>query len=283
MNLKDEEDREALESIRSVLAEKEGKFSKMEDGLSGKPSTTREKLQDIYYILSLRAEEAKRLGFQSYTEMAFQSKSRMASNVEQVRSMHDEVVSRVLPVASSTSLDSLGQEVDLRPYLTLDGVLGGAFGLSRALFGLVVHEETDKDQVNGWHPDVRLFHVYDEDKSLYLGSFYLDPYRRQIKSDQAFVGSIYEKSGNTVMPLVCMNCNIRPPVWDHMPTEVTLDDSQTLFREFGHVLQYLLAQDDAGGVFGAQNMQLDTEEFLSQVRETRWRVGTHQYCFASLF
>lgn len=269
MNSEEEEDREALESIRSVLAETEGKFSKMEDRVGEKRTTTREKLEDIYYILSLRTEEAKRLGFKSYTEMAFQSKSRMASNVEEVRSMHDQVVSKVLPVASSTSLDSLGQEVDLRPYLTLDGVLGGAFGLSRALFRVVVHEETDDDQVNGWHSDVRLFHVFDEDSSRYLGSFYLDPYRRVTKSDQPFVGSIFERNRNTAMPLVCLNCNIRPPVWDHMPTEVTLDDAQSLFHEFGHVLQYLLAQEEAGGVFGAQNIQLDTEEVLSQVSETR--------------
>merc|ERR1712032_1291115 len=81
-------------------------------------------------------------------------------------------------------------------------------GLSSALFSVTIKEEIDQSKIKGWlnksssKSDIRLFHVYDnnivncndgkEEKQTFIGSFYVDPYRRIDKSNGIFTGTIYD-------------------------------------------------------------------------------------------
>eukprot|EP00540_Astrosyne_radiata_P008495 CAMPEP_0116850028 /NCGR_PEP_ID=MMETSP0418-20121206/15931_1 /TAXON_ID=1158023 /ORGANISM="Astrosyne radiata, Strain 13vi08-1A" /LENGTH=240 /DNA_ID=CAMNT_0004481877 /DNA_START=1 /DNA_END=724 /DNA_ORIENTATION=+ len=56
---------------------------------------------------------------------------------------------------------------------------------------------------------------------------------------------------------------IRSPVWNHLPTEMRYDDALDIFHEFGHVLQFLLANDRVLRVAGDKSV--DVSEVLPKV------------------
>lgn len=141
------------------------------------------------------------------------------------------------------------------------------FNLCTALFGVVVEEQATN--VNGWHHDVRLFHVSDSNDGRHLASFYLDPFKRRFKLTTEFTAPLI--AGNSIdgiKPLVCIACNIKTPTWDEDPVYLALDDTVALFHEFGHSLQHLLAANvEIGNISGAQNIEEDASEFVSQMME----------------
>lgn len=235
--------------------------------------TPMEMVQLMYEILGLKTEWAKLLGYDSYVPWAIRSHT--MDSVDDVQKFHTEIASKVLPISdevlayarkSSTEEDNKNLSEELRQYFLLDTVLDGMFNLSTALFGIVVEEQVDN--VNGWHHEVRLFHVSDAKDCTHLASFYIDPFRRRFKNTGEFtLPLIAGGSATNAKPLVCISCGIKTPTWDSDPAYLTLDDTVALFHEYGHALNLMLSKVEYGSLSGAQNIEDDASEFVSQLME----------------
>ena len=151
----------------------------------------------------------------------------------------------------------------LRPYLELDRVLrDGVFRAAGELYGLTFTERPD---LVGYHPDVRVFEVTDADGSG-LGLFLGDYWTRDSKRGGAWMNNLVDQS--TLLgeqPVVVNNLNIpKPPAGQ--PTLLTWDEVITLFHEFGHALHGLFSAVRYPSQSGTE-VPRDFVEYPSQVNE----------------
>lgn len=126
----------------------------------------------------------------------------------------------------------------LRPYLELDRVLfDGVFWAAGQEFGLRFTERTD---LVGYHPEVRVFEVFDSDGEP-LGLFLADFFTRDSKKGGAWMNALVVQSELTGdKPVVVNNLNIVKPSAGE-PALVSVDNVRTMFHEFGHALHGLLS------------------------------------------
>ena len=151
----------------------------------------------------------------------------------------------------------------MKPYFELNRVLqDGVFFAAGKLFGMQFKERPD---LRAYHSEARVFEVFNEDGSsigLYIGDFYT----RDSKRGGAWMNSLVKQS--TLLnqkPVVVNNLNIpKPPVGE--PTLLTLEETTTLFHEFGHAIHGLLSNVKYPRVSGTA-VQRDFVEFPSQVNE----------------
>ncbi|WP_329317648.1 M3 family metallopeptidase [Streptomyces sp. NBC_01262] len=151
----------------------------------------------------------------------------------------------------------------MRPYFELDRVLtDGVFHAAGLLYGLSFTERTD---LTGYHPDVRIFEVFEEDGSpigLYLGDFHA----RASKRGGAWMNNLVDQSALLgERPVVVNNLNIARP-GPGEPTLLTFDEVNTLFHEFGHALHGLFS-DVHYPFFSGTSVPRDFVEYPSQVNE----------------
>ena len=161
--------------------------SNHQDKNDGTPAGALNNWPLIERILTLRGEQAGRLGFANWAEVSLAAK--MADSVASVEGLLEELRAAAFPVAQaeleqlrqcaarhgapeasdlqpwdvsfwaellrqeSFSLDSEA----LRPYFPLPAVLEGLFALCGRLFGIRI--EAADGQAPIWHPDVRFFRV----------------------------------------------------------------------------------------------------------------------------
>jgi peptidyl-dipeptidase Dcp len=152
-------------------------------------------------------------------------------------------------------------EEQLKPYLSLDRVLqDGVFFAANRLYGLTFKERKD---LPVYHPDVRVFEVFDADgKSRAL--FYADFFKRDNKGGGAWMDSFVDPSGlNRTKPVVYNVTNFTKPA-PGMPALLTFDDVTTMFHEFGHALHGLFAHVEYPTLL---NTPRDFVEFPSQFNE----------------
>ncbi|MCT9867845.1 M3 family metallopeptidase [Paenarthrobacter aurescens] len=234
----------------------------------------------------LRAEKATLLGFASYAELVVDQQT--APNFAEVQAM----LGRLAPAAirnAQAEADALAEsaghelepwdwaffsarvrkerfEVDeqaLRPYFTLETVLNdGVFRAATQLYGVTFHEREDLD---GYHPDVRVWEVLNEDGSG-LGLFLGDYYTRESKRGGAWMNSLVEQSNLLgTKSVVINNLNITKPAPGE-PTLLSLDEVRTVFHEFGHALHGLFS-DVTYPRFSGTSVPRDFVEYPSQVNE----------------
>ncbi|CAL9488171.1 Dipeptidyl carboxypeptidase [Nocardiopsis dassonvillei] len=153
-------------------------------------------------------------------------------------------------------------EAALRPYFELDRVfVDGVFHAATGLYGITFAERPD---LAGYHPDVRVWEVFDADGSG-LGLFLLDPYARPTKQGGAWMHNLVEQSELLGQkPVVVNNLNITKP--GSGPTLLTPDEVNTAFHEFGHALHGLLSAVRYPRLEGTE-VPRDFVEFPSQVNE----------------
>jgi len=154
-------------------------------------------------------------------------------------------------------------DVELRPYLELDRVLAdGVFRAAHALYGTTFAERRD---LVGYHPDVRVFEVFDADGDG-LGLFLGDFWTRAGKRGGAWMNTLVDQSSLLgERPVVVNNLNLpKPP--DGEPTLLTWDEVITLFHEFGHALHGLFSDVRYPSQSGTQ-VPRDFVEYPSQVNE----------------
>lgn len=151
----------------------------------------------------------------------------------------------------------------LRPYLELERVLwDGVFHAAELVYGITVRERHD---LTGYHPDVRVFEVFDADGSP-LGLFLGDYFARPSKRGGAWMNELVAQSHLLgTRAVVVNNLNIAAPP-EGEPVLLTWDNVRTLFHEFGHALHGLFS-DVRYPFFSGTEVPRDFVEFPSQVNE----------------
>ncbi|MDQ0825687.1 peptidyl-dipeptidase Dcp [Arthrobacter sp. B2I5] len=237
-------------------------------------------------MAGLRAEKARLLGFDNYAELVADRQT--APDFEAVRTM----LSRMAPAAIrnadaeaaelaevaghpleawdwayySAKVRREKYEVDeqaLRPYFELNRTItDGVFSAATSLYGITFHERTD---LHGYHPDVRIWEVRNEDGTA-LGLFLGDYYARESKRGGAWMNSLVDQSDLLgTRPVVTNTLNIsKPPAGE--PTLLSLDELRTLFHEFGHALHGLFSNVTYPR-FSGTAVPRDFVEYPSQVNE----------------
>lgn len=237
-------------------------------------------------MAGLRAEKAALLGFANYAELVvdlqtapdFESVQSMLSRMAPAAVRNADREATALAEAAGHSLEAWDWafysakvrrekfEVDeqaLRPYFELDRVLtDGVFFAATSLYGITFHERED---LSGYHRDVRVWEVRNEDGTA-LGLFLGDYYTRESKRGGAWMNSLVEQSSLLgTKPVVINNLNIsKPPAGD--PTLLTLDELRTTFHEFGHALHGLFSNVTYPR-FSGTSVPRDFVEYPSQVNE----------------
>ncbi|MFE2428232.1 M3 family metallopeptidase [Streptomyces sp. NPDC059373] len=256
-------------------------------GLSG-PNSNRDL---VVKLATLRAERAALLGHDSHA--AYVVADQTAGTTEAVTEMLGRLVPPAVAnaereaaaLAAASGLDEIAAwdwaywsekvrkaeyDIDsaaMRPYFELDRVLkDGVFHAAGLLYGLSFTERPD---LTGYHTDVRVFEVFEEDGSplgLYLGDFHA----RASKRGGAWMNNLVDQSGLFgEHPVVVNNLNIAEPAPGES-TLLTFDEVNTLFHEFGHALHGLFS-DVRYPFFSGTAVPRDFVEYPSQVNEM-WAV-----------
>jgi len=249
----------------------------------------------VQKILSLRAEKARLLGFETFAELSLAKK--MAPSVAAVEAMFETLrgaswsaaqheLDEIRALASDSGVreplmnwdiafwsERLREkkfqytEEELRPFFPLESVLAGLFGLAQRLFGIRVTPADGDAPV--WHKDVRFFHVSDEGGKR-IASFYLDPYSRpENKRGGAWMDDCLGRRrlhGQLQLPVAHLVCNSTPPAGGK-PSLMTFREVETLFHEFGHGLQHMLTKVDYADAAGINGVEWDAVELPSQFME----------------
>lgn len=245
-------------------------------------------------LVNLHREMAQLLGYDTYADFVLEH--RMASNVANVYNLLDSLIEAYKPTAIeereeviamsrkmegddfemmpwdsafySHKLKMERYNIDaemLRPYLQLDKVIDGVFGLATRLYGITFKESKD---IPVYHPDVKAYEVFDKDGS-YLAVFYADFFPRDGKRGGAwmtdFQGQWIDRKGNNVRPHVSVVMNFTKPT-EEKPALLTLGEVETFLHEFGHSLHGMFANTRFASMSGT-NVWWDFVELPSQFME----------------
>ncbi len=154
---------------------------------------------------------------------------------------------------------------DMKPYFELNNTIKGVFGLATKLYGYKF-KETDK--IDKYHPDVKVYEVYEKDGKL-LGILYADFYYREGKSPGAwmteFRAETKDDNGKKEIPLISIVCNFSKPV-GNTPVLLTPYEVETFLHEFGHALHGLSSEAKYSSLSGT-NVDHDFVELFSQFNE----------------
>ncbi len=149
-------------------------------------------------------------------------------------------------------------EAILKPYLSLEAMLGAMFDCATRLFGL----EFKPLDVALYHPDARAWEV--SRKGEHIAVFIGDYFARGSKRSGAWCSDIrgQRRLGGDQRPVVVNVCNFAKGD----PCLLSYDDARTLFHEFGHALHQMLSNVTYGFISGT-NVARDFVELPSQLYE----------------
>ena len=248
---------------------------------------------DVKRLAQLRAEKAKLLGFPTYSAYALDNQ--MAKTPENATKLltslvpaavgraHTEIADMQKLIDSEKGGFKLApwdyqyyaeqvrkqryamDESQLKPYFEINRVLqDGVFFAANKLYGLTFKERKD---IPVYHPDVRVFEVFDADgKSMAL--FYADYWKRDEKGGGAWMDNFVDQNGITgTKPVVFNVANFTKPAAGQ-PALITFSDVTTMFHEFGHALHGMLSNIRYPSISGT-NTPRDYVEFPSQFNE-KW-------------
>ena len=151
-------------------------------------------------------------------------------------------------------------EDEVKPYFSQKDVWNGLCYVVNKLYGITL---TPTDSIPVYNEDVKTYIVKDADGSL-LGIFYQDYMPRAGKRSGAWMSNFREADGQT-RPLIYNVASFTKPAGD-MPSLLTLDETCTMFHEFGHALHGLLTQCQYKGTSGTA-VARDFVELPSQIME----------------
>ncbi|MBQ1082287.1 M3 family metallopeptidase [Nocardiopsis sp. B62] len=236
-------------------------------------------------MAELRAERARLLGYSDHA--AYKVADQTAKTVEAVEERLGQLVGparRNVEKEAEALAEYAGHDIEpwdwpyyteqvrkarydfdesvLRPYFELGRVIeDGVLHAATLLYGVTFTERPD---LKGYHPDMRVWEVFDGDGTA-LGLFLLDPYARPTKRGGAWMHNLVDQSFLLdERPVVVNNLNVAKPVSG--PTLLTFDEVETAFHEFGHALHGLLSAVRFPRVEGT-SVPRDFVEFPSQVNE----------------
>ncbi len=152
---------------------------------------------------------------------------------------------------------------EVAPYFELNRVLrDGVFYAAHELYGLTFEE---RPELPVYHPDVRIFEVFDLDGTP-LALFLADYYARDSKQGGAWMNNFVRQARLLgLKPVVANNLNVPKPQAGQ-PALLTFEEVTTLFHEFGHALHGMLSNVRYPLLQGT-NVPRDFVEFPSQFNE----------------
>ncbi|HET7464351.1 MAG TPA: peptidyl-dipeptidase Dcp [Longimicrobium sp.] len=245
----------------------------------------------IRRLAQLRAERARLLGFPNYA--AFSLDNQVARTPENATRLLTQIA---LPATARARAEAarLQQQIDrtgggfrlapwdwqyyaeqvrkaeydldesqVRPYFELNRVLqDGVFFAANQLYGITFRERKD---IPVYHPDVRVFEVFDADGSP-MALMYFDYFKRDNKQGGAWMDNFVDQSGLTGnRPVVYNVANFQKPAAGQ-PALLSYDDVNTMFHEFGHALHGMFSKVQYPTLSGT-NVPRDFVEFPSQFNE----------------
>ncbi len=153
---------------------------------------------------------------------------------------------------------------DIRPYLALDSARKGLFYVCERLYGLTFKENTE---IPVYHKDVKAYEVIDDNNVIAV--VYMDFFPRESKRSGAWMTNFreqyYDRDGKNHIPVVSLVFNFTKPVGDK-PALLNIDETQTLYHEFGHALHSILSRCHYPSLSGT-NVPRDFVEMPSQFME----------------
>jgi peptidyl-dipeptidase Dcp len=248
--------------------------------------------QIINDIVNLRLEKAQILGFDNYANYVLDDC--MAKNADNVYDLLMKVWAPALEKAKeeaaiyqkmmkkdgiagdlqpydwryySEKLRKEKYDLDdeaIRPYLSLDSATKGLFYVCNKLYGLTFKENKE---IPVYHKDVKAFEVIDNNEVIAV--VYMDFFPRESKRSGAWMTNFreqyYDRDGNNHIPVVSLVFNFTKPVGDK-PSMLNIDETQTLYHEFGHALHSILSRCHYPTLSGT-NVPRDFVEMPSQFME----------------
>lgn len=250
----------------------------------------------IAEILKLRQQKAELFGFNNFAE--YQLEDKMAKTPQAAYDLLMTIWNAALPKAKAEAaelqklMDAEGKgekleawdwwyyteklreqkyalsENELKPYFSLDNVRNGSFMVAEKLFGINFRPI---ENVDIYHPEVKTFEVLDGDTA-HTALFYADYFPRATKRAGAWMNNIVEPiniDGENKRPMIVNVCNFTRPTGD-TPSLLNIDETRTLFHEFGHALHGFLTQTKYPSVAGT-SVARDFVELPSQIME-HWAI-----------
>lgn len=261
-------------------------------------------------VMQLRRELATLLGFDTYADLttarrmvgsgqkalafvdeliekvmpAFEEENRQI--LDYVSRCKGEKVEKLNPWDRRFYMHQLARELydfdpeTLRPYQACDRVIQGMFSIFQHLYDIRVEEvptvclkpgeSCPPDKVEVWHPEVRLFAVYDNKTGAHLGSFYMDLFPRPTKRAGAWVmpmkyGTPAQGDSPHTPHLATLVGNLTPAAGDK-PALFSHYDVETIFHEFGHMMHAMLGDTEMKSHCGT-SVAWDFVELPSQMNE----------------
>lgn len=245
--------------------------------------------------VELRRKQAALLGFKRYPDYVLPV--RMAKNYETLEAFLKNLQKEVTPLAQGEMKaylklqeETTGQQADemtawnlpywsnrykkkyyqvdddkIKEYFPADKVISGMFEVFGSLFGITF---TQAD-LPVWHPEVVVYQIKDKKTGELISDFYLDLFPRDGKYTHAATWSFVDRfelpDGHMQTPSVVIAANFTP-AGNGTPSLLEHSEVETLFHEFGHVLQMSMATSKYATLTG-DNVAWDYIEAHSQLLE----------------
>lgn len=245
--------------------------------------------------VELRRKQAALLGFKRYPDYVLPV--RMAKNYETLEAFLKNLQKEVTPLAQDEmnaylklQEETTGQQADemtawnlpywsnqykkkyyqvdddkIKEYFPADKVISGMFEVFGNLFGITF---TQAD-LPVWHPEVVVYQIKDKKTGELISNFYLDLFPRDGKYTHAATWSFVDRfelpDGQMQTPSVVIAANFTP-AGKGTPSLLEHSEVETLFHEFGHVLQMSMATSKYATLTG-DNVAWDYIEAHSQLLE----------------
>jgi thimet oligopeptidase len=212
----------------------------------------------INKVMELRQKMALVLGYSSYAD--YKLKKSMAKTKDTVNNFLLKLSEQIKPllqndlaILSNMHGDIIEQsdvayysrihiektcdfnKEDLKQYFPVDTVISGAFNIYQQLLGFKF--EKQEYSPDFWHESVTLYKVVDttcmslDPEENIMGYFYLDLYPREGKFSHAACFPFITKSQHS-HAIAAMVCNFGKD-------NLTFDEVETFFHEFGHVMHHM--------------------------------------------
>ncbi len=240
-------------------------------------------------MVELRADKGQLLGFPNYA--AYRLETKMARTPERAFALLNSLWEKSLKVAKTEAselqaiIDQEGggfnlaswdwmyyaeklhkakydlDENEIRPYFQVEQVREGLFTVANRMYGLTFTPLPDLPRP---HPDAQAFAVEEADGA-HLGVLYLDFFPRESKEGGAWCLEYrghHFRDGREITPVTSVVCNLTRPTED-TPALLSMDDTETLFHEFGHALESLLSRVP----YATSYVAMDFVELPSQIME----------------
>ncbi len=240
-------------------------------------------------MVELRANKGQLLGFPNYA--AYRLETKMARTPERAFALLNSLWEKSLRVAKTEAAELqaiIDQEAggfklaswdwmyyaeklhkakydldenEIRPYFQVEQVREGLFTVANRLYGLTFSPLPDLPRP---HPDAQAYAVKEADGA-HLGVLYLDFFPRESKEGGAWCLEYrghHFRDGREITPITTVVCNLTRPT-ENTPALLSMDDTETLFHEFGHALESLLSKVP----YASSYVAMDFVELPSQIME----------------